>query len=81
MTAIAGDRHRRAARHDAGPEDGVDQVGRVVAAHLDAVPDEHPQADEHRHRDEFGHGCSRRTSHLPGLDGEIDAHASLPMPT
>ena len=47
-----GDRHGHPAAQHAGPEDRVDQVGRVVAAHLDAVPDEHAQAGDHRQGEE-----------------------------
>ena len=59
---------------DAGPEDGVDEVGRVVSAHLDAVPDQEPkpQADGDA-RERFDQGTLRSDGRV-GERGETGTH-------
>ena len=42
----AGHHHRRATTHHPGAEDGIHQVGCIVAAHLDTVPYQHPQPSQ-----------------------------------
>ena len=51
----AGEPNGGAVRHDARPENAVDEVGGVVLADLETIPGEHAHGDGHQQGSELRH--------------------------